>query len=722
MVKKIWLSLLLSAAITVPVFVGSTALEVFAANTSQNVLPAYSDQQTGELSLTSSLSKEIVQLGEQITVNAQAAEGNGKKRYKFSYKNSSNDWITVQDYSDKSTAVFDFQETGKYRIIVGVRDEDNTYKENLYDVVVKNETGRELTVTSQISAQKTAPNTVINVTADADGGTQPYRYKFSYKNSKGDWITVQDYSAKNTASFRFSEVGYYTVIIGVRDYDNHYSENLYEVAVQSDTKKKLEVSSTISSRSINAGGSIKINARAAGGVAPYKYKFSYKTGDNEWIVVRDYSVSNTAVLRFPESGYYNVIVGVRDSDNHYSENLYSVVVKDNTNKELKVTSSIDSTEKYINDPISVSAKASGGYGPYRYKFSYKDSSGNWITVQDYSAKSKAQIKFTKSGYYTVIVGVRDYNNRYTENLYVVKIKRDTGKNIAVNASANKTAAAEGETFKVTASASGGTEPYQYQYSYLSENGKWTVAKDFSANSSADIKINAKGVYTLKVTAMDGNNKTVSKSFSMNIYSKTASRTISKTILMANPRWATVTLKEVPQGSGVNIIKQSDRWFLVNYNGTVGWLYNLALGSYSNYSSVTVDTLPAVADDIIFNRGRSVYSLYKYVTGMGYRSMEKDTVENMCVYIIKYRRGACYQRAALLYYLYKRAGFDVIRVDDGIDNYTGGGPHNWCIIKTADGYRHIDPTGVIGLPEFYLVKDSAIAPYFSWDRKKYPECK
>ena len=115
-------------------------------------------------------------------------------------------------------------------------------------------------------------------------------------------------------------------------------------------------------------------------------------------------------------------------------------------------------------------------------------------------------------------------------------------------------------------------------------------------------------------------------------------------------------------------------------------------------------------------------LFNYVYYTGYQSMRSDTLENLCVYILKYHRGACYHKAALLYYLCDRAGFEIVRVYDGIDRYTGGDPHNWCIIKTANGWRHIDATPIRGLEVMYLKTDAYVSRYFSWNRSKYPVCK
>lgn len=91
-------------------------------------------------------------------------------------------------------------------------------------------------------------------------------------------------------------------------------------------------------------------------------------------------------------------------------------------------------------------------------------------------------------------------------------------------------------------------------------------------------------------------------------------------------------------------------------------------------------MPTVVDDILFDTGTSLKSMFNYAYSMRYRYVSNDSIENLCVYILKYGRGACYHHAALLYYMMDRAGYEAIIIRDGIDDYTGGGPHNWCYGK------------------------------------------
>ncbi|MGN0499218.1 MAG: Ig-like domain-containing protein [Acutalibacteraceae bacterium] len=272
-------------------------------------------------------------------------------------------------------------------------------------------------------------------------------------------------------------------------------------------------------------------------------------------------------------------------------------------------------------------------------------------------------------------------------------------------------------------AVGGT--YDLNSSFKNGEGAYSVKYSVKDSSIAMVK-EAGGLVTgvkpgvTTVTATTYNGKkvecTIAVASSLNV------ATVKGSSIMSEAKWASKTLKNFSAGAKLNQISKSGNWYMVEYNGTIGYVYNRAFNNQSNYLTISESTLPVVIDDWLFVNGKDIQTIYNFAKSMGYRSMsEGSSIESMCVHILKFRYGACYQRASILYYMLNRAGYEVKYVK-GVDYYTGGGPHRWCMIKMSYGWRHIDPTPVIGLPNFYLVKDSAISPYFGWDRSIYPAAK
>ena len=575
----------------------------------------------------------------------------------------------------------------------------------------------DLSISATVSSETVGAGENVHISAEADGGQGDYLYRFLSRDKSGKMTVIKNFGQDDFADVSFDHAGTYQITAVVKDSVGKCTKKVLSV----DVLNPLTIEASVSSNDVSNEDEVTITAQASGGEKEYKYRFFYRDNNNKLHVLQNYSSNNTLNYTFDEPGYYKIFAVVRDAENISVKTEMSLTVTKATHEPLSVRSNISSRSILVGEKLHLYAQGYGGTAPYIYKFSYKTTDGKWIVVQNYSSEQDAEMTFNEYGSYLIIIGCADETRTYTENLYRITVRKDTGESLINTSRINNTDLQQGDTIRLSASATGGYLPYLYRYSCQYEGGEWTVLKDFGYSSSWTYNLSQKGCYRFKVSVSDGTSIS-DKYFSVTSSSTTYSYTIHKAYLMANPRWATVTLdSNVPYNSPVRIIKSSGNWIMVNYKGTVGWVYNLALYNWSNYYEVTTETLPIVADDIIFYYTKKVDSLFNYVDSMAYRSLNKDTLENMCVYTIKYHRGACYQRAALLYYLLKRAGYSVYRVDDGINDYAYGSPHNWVIIKMSYGWRHMDPTPVIGVPPHYLVKDSSMSPYFSWDRNKYPAC-
>ena len=245
---------------------------------------------------------------------------------------------------------------------------------------------------------------------------------------------------------------------------------------------------------------------------------------------------------------------------------------------------------------------------------------------------------------------------------------------------------------------------------------WQLLK--SGGTSFTYKPAASGEAEFRVDVKDGKKTVVKKTFSVDIVSNTKIKTIAKTDLMSLPQWASKSLGTVGEGTSVEFIANKGCWIKVRYGTKIGYIYNLSTGKFKNYSEITASAINAVADDLIFKNGRTMKELYEYVKALAYAHTDDFGYEENVAYIMRTRRGACYHRASLLCCLLNRAGYETVRVSDG---RTKRGPHNWCIVKTAEGWRHIDPTSVLEIGMTYLATDSYMEKAVYWDRTKYPAC-
>ncbi len=656
---------------------------------------------------------EDVQTKKDFVVTVNAVGGTGEYKYTYMYMRNYGSLVSVAQNVDKNTYTYKFDTAGTYLIVVNVTDSDGAYtqvseKVNVYDKLSDN--GTKLNNTAVKIGGK------IIAKSSFKGGVEPYTYRYSYKKENGAWVVASDFSKHDSYTYTFPKAAaYYTIRVTVKDArGNTLSKNI-NAAVTNPTGKSLSQSkSKISATNVALGGSIKTTAAVTGGTAPYKYYVSYRSGTGDWIKADEhYKYENTTVFNMPKkAGKYTVRIGVKDYTGKYIGKTFTVNVK---TLSLNNTKTNITTAK-IKQNVTLTAKTQYNYGKVQYRYSYHKSGKSWTYAGSYTSSSKHSFKFSAAGTYYVRVQAKDSAGKVISKQFKITVKQLNISGSKVSSSLLKA----GSKTKLTAKTSYASGTAKYRYSYHKEGKSWTYSGGYTTASTHNFKFNGNGVYYVRVQVKDGTGKVLAKQFKINVYNKKTSTTRIYTTLQKSAGWKYASVSGIPKNTKVNVIKQSGNWYMVRYKKTVGYIYNRVFGGGLNYSVISKSTLPTIADDIIFTYGKSIPNLYNYVNSMSYSNASNGSLEDLCVYILKYRRGACYQRAALLYYLLDRAGFQTVRINDGIDKYTGGSPHNWCMVKTSSGWKHIDPTPVIGLGKMYLVNDARIAPYFSWNRNKYPK--
>ena len=191
-------------------------------------------------------------------------------------------------------------------------------------------------------------------------------------------------------------------------------------------------------------------------------------------------------------------------------------------------------------------------------------------------------------------------------------------------------------------------------------------------------------------------------------------------LLKDSCWKAGAIVSIPKDSAVTVYDTSadGRWFKVQYGENCGWIYNKTLGVKKNYTSITLATLPAVADDFIYDHNADIRNIYDYVFDkVAYRSAPEKSIEEMALHVLSTQRGVCYQRAGIMCYIYERMGKDSIYVSGTVPRFSNTG-HKWNLVKTGSGWRHVDATPVIGV-KYYNVTDAKMSGLCSWNRSKYP---
>src|SRR5262249_8278116 len=150
-------------------------------------------------------------------------------------------------------------------------------------------------------------------------------------------------------------------------------------------------------------------AMATGGTAPYTYRFLVYNGVS-WSVGRDWAASNSWMWSPPAAGSYLLQVWVRNAgsvatyDAWLNSGTYTVTAP----PPLTVTSlvSTPASTAAINTPVMWTASASGGTGPYTYKFLLFNGS-TWSLGRDWGAAATWTWTPSVVGSYAVQVWARN---------------------------------------------------------------------------------------------------------------------------------------------------------------------------------------------------------------------------------------------------------------------------------------------------------------------------
>ena len=245
----------------------------------------------------------------------------------------------------------------------------------------------------------------------------------------------------------------------------------------------------------------------------------------------------------------------------------------------------------------------------------------------------------------------------------------------------------------------------------------------SVTSSGKVTAVKPGTATITATAYNGKKASTVVTVLASAGS-TVKTTTSAVALRSDASWKGSNIVILPKGTAVKTFGTSTdgRWIKAQYGNNCGWIYNKALGTQSNYSVIDATTLPAVMDDLIFDKNVNKKALFDYVYDTTYRNTGNGKIEDLCVYWLKYRRGCCYHNSAMIYYLYNTIGVETVRLI-GCNNYGERWEHAWCLCKTTEGWRHVDAHRFITPPRAatkqYFVTDSVYTQYQDWDKTKYP---
>ena len=170
---------------------------------------------------------------------------------------------------------------------------------------------------------------------------------------------------------------------------------------------------------------------------------------------------------------------------------------------LKVSLKATYDQLAVGQPITLKAAASNASGTVKYTFLANDGT----TIRAAGTSNTCTWTPSKAGKYVIAVQASDSSRTVTSTA-----KLDISSDAKLSASLKYTVSYN--TIKLTAGASGGTEPYQFMFLYkLSFDLSWTTLKSYSTVSTSSAAFSKIGNYNFCVKVKDAAGTVVSKNLS-----------------------------------------------------------------------------------------------------------------------------------------------------------------------------------------------------------------
>ena len=232
------------------------------------------------------------------------------------------------------------------------------------------------------------PGVKMTETSEIDGYTHKYTINLGqaasatvcFNDGNGHW------DSNNGSNYQFSK--------GTFGYSNG---KIVEISKPEPDKLTVQAS-IVGGNSVPVNQNFTIAAAAAGGTAPYQYKYIYSIGNSE-TVIKDYSNLTSTSFKFETPNTYTVNVTVKDSKGETATSTITISALNVSISGIKA----DKTQIKVGDNVTFTASANTGRVPVTYQYTIV---GNGVSqVLTTNKDNSASWSPTKEGTYTLSVSI-----------------------------------------------------------------------------------------------------------------------------------------------------------------------------------------------------------------------------------------------------------------------------------------------------------------------------
>ncbi len=353
-----------------------------------------------------------------------------------------------------------------------------------------------------VGKQATLETTVI-------GGAGQYKIGYAYKKSTDKTYTAIGTAVeadKATAVFKPTTYGVYEVKAIVVDGAGQTEEKTFIV----DVKDVLSNSSAVDKTIAYKGDTLTITAKGNGGFTPYTYAYYYrKASTTTWTKIGSgYSTATTATCKPAATGNYEIRVDIKDDEGTVVSKILTVKMK----LPIVNNSTVSAEKITYGEKVTLTASATGGSTPYTYEYLAKKSTATkYSTLKAYSTTATHNYKPSGVGTYDIQINVKDSDGTVESKNFTLVVKEPLVNNSTVSAEK----ITYGDKLTLTASATGGTGTYTYEYlAKKSTATKYSTLKAYSTTTSYNYKPSAAGTFNIQINVKDSDGTITTKDFTV----------------------------------------------------------------------------------------------------------------------------------------------------------------------------------------------------------------
>ena len=165
-----------------------------------------------------------------------------------------------------------------------------------------------------------------------------------------------------------------------------------------------------------------MTAKATGGKAPYKYRYFCKPeGASGWTALTGTTTATSFTHKPARAISYQYAVKVADSKGKTSTKYFTVKVS--ATATLKNASTISATSIKKGSSIKLTAKATGGTAPYKYRYFCKpEGASGWTALTGTTTETSYTHKPARAISYQYAVKVADSTGKTVTKYFTVTVK------------------------------------------------------------------------------------------------------------------------------------------------------------------------------------------------------------------------------------------------------------------------------------------------------------